>query len=190
MHPVILSFSRLRSSSACGCCVASAATAIASSSSASVEARSVFPERSAAIALLRTMLISHVIGPATEASNPPALCHTFMKASCNTSSARSLLFNIRKATPNRCAQEARYTCSNAARSPSATRDSRAARSSLESIASESSDELPRPGDIVEPQMITEFVRLFVDCDSQPLGLWLNGRKAILELGRGHVIEFP
>jgi len=49
-------------------------------------------------------LISHVIGPATEASNPPALCHTFMKASCNTSSARSLLFNIRKATPNRCAQ--------------------------------------------------------------------------------------
>jgi hypothetical protein len=40
-------------------------------------------------------LISHVIGPATEASNPPAPCHTFMKASCNTSSARSLLFNIR-----------------------------------------------------------------------------------------------
>src|SRR5882762_7418425 len=134
MHPAILSFSRLRSSSACGCCVASAATAIASSSSARVEARSVFPERNASIALLRTILISHVIGPATEASNPPALCHTFMKASCNTSSARSLLFNIRKATPNRCAQAARYTSSNAARSPSATRGSRAARSSLEGMA--------------------------------------------------------
>src|SRR5262252_1737466 len=83
------------------------------------------------MALLRTTLISHVIGPATEASNPPAPCHTFMKASCSTSSARSLLFNIRKATPSRCAQLARYTRSNAARSPSATRGSRAARSSLE-----------------------------------------------------------
>src|SRR3989475_12947727 len=80
MHPVILSASRLRSSSACGCCVSSAATAIASSSSGSVEARSVFPERSASIALLRTILISHVIGPATEASTPPALFHTFMES--------------------------------------------------------------------------------------------------------------
>src|SRR6266568_522320 len=69
---------------------------------------------------------------------PARACHTFMKASCNTSSARSLLINIRKATPNRCAQAARYTSSNAARSPSATRDSRAARSSLVSMAERSS----------------------------------------------------
>src|SRR6266487_2798771 len=121
--------------------------------------RSVFPERNASIALLRTILISHVIGAATEASNPPALCHTFMKASCNTSSARSLLFNIRKATPNRCAQVARYTRSNAARSPSATRGSRAARSSLVSMAEGSSGLEPigrgKPGPVDRRRFIEQ-----------------------------------
>src|SRR5690242_10222813 len=140
MQPVILSLSRLRSNSTSGCCAASAATASASSSNTEDEARSALPDRSASIALLRTILISHVIGPATEASNPPAPCHTFMNASCNTSSARSLLFNIRNATPNRCAQVARYTPSNAARSPSATRGSRAERSSLVGMGSDRAGE--------------------------------------------------
>ena len=107
MQPSIFTLTRLSSSRCCGSTLASAATCIASSSRATVDARSVLPERSASIALLRTMLMSQVMGVAIAALYPLALCQTFMKASCSTSSARSRLFNIRNETPKRCAQVAR-----------------------------------------------------------------------------------
>jgi hypothetical protein len=72
-----------------------------------VWARSVLPERRASMALLRTMLISQVMGVAIDALNPLAPCQTLMKASCSTSSARSRWLNIRNAIPSRCAQVAR-----------------------------------------------------------------------------------
>jgi hypothetical protein len=56
---------KLASSISCGSKPASARTSKASSSSAPVLRRSLAPDRSVSIALLRTMLISQVMGVAT-----------------------------------------------------------------------------------------------------------------------------
>jgi len=94
---------------------------------ASVDARSVLPDRSASIALLRTILIAARSSARHRGIEPARAVPHIHEASCNTSSRAPCCSIYGKQRPTDARRDARYTPSNAARSPSATRGSRAAR---------------------------------------------------------------